>query len=82
MAALGLSCGAQASHCGGLSCCAAWAPGMRASVDVAHGLSSGGSQALECSLSSCGARAQLLHGMWALPGPGFEPMSPALEVDS
>ena len=28
--------------------------------------------------SSCGIRAQLLHGMWDLPGPGFEPMSPAL----
>ena len=25
--------------------------------------------------SSCGARAQLLHGMWDLPGPGLEPMS-------
>ena len=29
-------------------------------------------------LSSCGARAQLLHGMWDLPGPGLEPVSPAL----
>ena len=29
-------------------------------------------------LSSCGARAQLLHGMWDLPRPGLEPMSPAL----
>ena len=31
-----------------------------------------------CRLSSCGTRAQLLHGMWDLPGPGIEPMSPAL----
>ena len=37
-----------------------------------------GSWALERRLSSCGARAQLLLGMWDLPGPGLEPMSPAL----
>ena len=43
-----------------------------------HGLSSCGSQALECRLSSCGTQAQLLHGMWDLPGPGLEPVSPAL----
>ena len=29
-------------------------------------------------LSSCGLRAQLLRGMWDLPRPGLEPMSPAL----
>ena len=29
-------------------------------------------------LSSCGSRAQLLRGMWDLPGPGLEPVSPAL----
>ena len=29
-------------------------------------------------LSSCGLRAQLLHGMWDPPRPGFEPVSPAL----
>ena len=28
--------------------------------------------------SSCGTRAQLLRGTWDLPGPGLEPMSPAL----
>ena len=38
----------------------------QASVDVARGL------------SSCGVRAQLLRGMWDLPGPGLEPVSPAL----
>ena len=31
-----------------------------------------------CRLSNCGSRAQLLHGMWDLPRPGLEPMSPAL----
>ena len=45
---------------------------------MARGLSSCGSWALELRLSSCGARAQLLRGMWDLPGPGFEPVSPAL----
>ena len=29
-------------------------------------------------LSSCGSRAQLLRGMWDLPGSGREPVSPAL----
>ena len=29
-----------------------------------------------CRLSSCGSRAQLLHGMWDLPRPGLEPVSP------
>ena len=29
-------------------------------------------------LSSCGARAQLLRGMWDPPRPGLEPVSPAL----
>ena len=29
-------------------------------------------------LSSRGARAQLLHGMWDLPRPGLESVSPAL----
>ena len=73
-----LHCGAWASHCRGFSCCRAWALGVRASVVVACGLGSCGSWALEHSLSSCGTWAQLLHGMWDLPGPGLEPMSPAL----
>ena len=46
-----------AYHCGGFSCCRAQALGTRASVAVARGLSSCGSWALECRLSSCGARA-------------------------
>ena len=29
-------------------------------------------------LSSCGSRAQLLRGMWDLPRPGLEPVSPVL----
>ena len=73
-----LRCGARASHCGGFSCCGARALGTRASVVVARGLSSCGSRALEHRLSSCGALALLLRGMWDPPGPGLEPMSPVL----
>ena len=51
---------------------------MWASVVVARRLSSCGLWALECRLSSCGARALLLCGIWDLPGPGLDPMSPAL----
>ena len=31
-----------------------------------------------CRLSNCGSRAQLLRGLWDLPRPGLEPVSPAL----
>ena len=73
-----LPCGARASHCSGFSCCGARALGSRASVIVTGGLSSCGSQAVEHRLSSCGAQVSLLRSMWDLPGPGLEPMSPAL----
>ena len=36
------------------------------------------SWAVEHGLSSCGAQAQLLQGIWNFPGPGIEPLSPAL----
>ena len=39
---------------------------MRASVVVARGL------------SSCGTQALLFRGMWDLPRPGIEPASPVL----
>ena len=61
-----LRCSARASHCIGFSCCGAQAVDVWASVVVARGL------------SSCGTQAQLLRGMWDLPGPGLEPVSPAL----
>ena len=63
---------------GGLSCCRARALGAWASAAVALGLSSCGSMALEHRLSSCGSWTQLLRGMWDPPGPGLEPVSPAL----
>ena len=43
-----------------------------------HGLSCCGAQAQTRRLSNCGSRAQLLSGMWDLPRPGLEPVSPAL----
>ena len=37
-----------------------------------------GARALEHRLSSRGAQAQSLRGMWDPPGPGLKPVSPAL----
>ena len=65
-----LCCSTRACPCGAFSCCGAWA--LRRA-----GLSSCGSQALVCGLSGYGTWAWLLGGMWALPGPGIEPVSPA-----
>ena len=78
LAAVGLHYGVQASHCGGFSCCRTRALGTRASVVVARRLSSCGWRALERRLGSCGASASLLRGMWDLPPPGLEPLSPTL----
>ena len=64
------SCGAQASHCGGFSCCR--------TQSRACGLSSWGSPALEHRLNRCRTHDKLLLSMWHLPGSGIEPMSPAL----
>ena len=63
------SCGA--SHCSDLSCCRAWALGHA-------GFSSCSSWALQHWLHSCGTQAQLLRGIWDLPGSGIKPASPAL----
>ena len=51
-------------------------------MTVACGLSSCGSPLIEHRLNSCGTQALLLRGMWDLPGPGIEPVSPALAMDS
>ena len=73
-----LRCGVWASYCGGFSCCGAQALGAQASVVAARRLSSCTSWALERRLSSCGTRASLLRGMWDLPRPGIESVSPEL----
>ena len=41
-------------------------------------LSIAASPVAERRLSNCGSRSQLLRGMWDLPRPGLEPVSPAL----
>ena len=46
-------------------------PTIAASLVVEHRLQT-------CRLSNCGSRAQPLHGMWNLPRPGPEPLTPAL----
>ena len=50
----------------------------QASVVAVRRLSSCGLWALEHRLSSCSTRAQLLHGVCDLPGPGIEAVFPAL----
>ena len=55
-----------------------WPLPLRSIGSRCTGFSSCGSQALEHRLSSFGAQAQLLRGMWDPPGPGPEPVSPAL----
>ena len=80
---LAASGGYSSLRCAGLSLqwlLLLWSTGSRhmGSVVVARGLSSCGSWALERRLSSCGSQAQLLCSTWDLPGPGLEPMSPAL----
>ena len=71
LAALGLCCCARAF----LQLRQAWAT-LCCSSRASHcgGFSCCGARALEPRLSSCGARAQLLHGMWDLPGLGLEPV--------
>ena len=57
-----------------------WSTGSRRAGFSSCGmwLRSCGSRALERRLSSCGARAYLFRGMWDLPEPVLEPVSPAL----
>ena len=55
-----------------------WLLLLRSTGSRRMGFSSCGVRALERRLSSCGAWASLLRGMWDLPGSGLEPMSPAL----
>ena len=62
------------------SCYGAQALGTWASIVAMHGLSNCDLQTLE--LAGSRVWAQLLHGMWTLPGPGMEPVSPTLAGDS
>ena len=76
LTALGLCCCVQDfSSCGErglLSSCGVWA-------SHSSGFSSCRAQALgHTGFSSCGRQALLPHGMWNLPGPRIELVSPAL----
>ena len=80
LAVLGLRCSVGFSLIAGRGACPLVAV-HRLLIAVAslvqHGLlgagfSNCGSWALEHRLNSCGAWAQLLSGMWDLPGPGIE----------
>ena len=53
--------------------------GAQASVVAVFGLSNCGFQAIEHRLNSYGTWAQLLPGIWDLPGSGIKPVSSALE---
>ena len=69
-------CVGSSLQCAG---CSLWWLLLLRSTGSRHvGFGSCGSRALECRLSSYGARAQLFHSMWDLLGPGLEPVFPAL----
>ena len=87
LAALGLHCCSWAfSSCGGWGLLFIAVSGLLIAVASfvvehrlqAHGLSTCGSRALVHRLSTCGTWAQLFRSMWDLPGPGLEPVTPAL----
>ena len=71
-------CGGWASRCSGISCYGAQALGPWSSGVAARGLICCSLQAPELWFNSCGAWAQSLCGLWDLPGPDIEPVSPAL----
>ena len=81
VAARGLSLVAASGGYSSLRCAGfslRWLLLLRSTGSRRVGFSSCGSRALECRRSSCGSRAQLLRGMWDLPGRGLESVSPAL----
>ena len=62
------------------SSCGKWGPlfiAVRGPLTIAASLVAGHRLQMR-RLSNCGSRAQLLRGMWDPPGPGLEPVSPAL----
>ena len=75
MAVLGLRCCARA-----FSSCGKWGPlfiAVRGPPTIVTSLVA--EHRLQTRrLSNCGSQTQSLHGMWDLPRPGLEPVSPAL----
>ena len=74
--ALGAQASVAVAH--SFSSCDLPALGRVGFIVVALQLICWGWWALEPGLSSLGPQTQLLHGMWNLPKPGIEPMTPAL----
>ena len=74
------TCGVWVFHCSDLSLLRAEhkLQSVQASVVEARGISSCDARIPEHRLNSCDTWAQLLCSIWDLPGPGIEPMSPAL----
>ena len=62
------------------SSCGKWGATLHRGSRASHyrGLSCAEHRLQMRRLSSRGSRAQLLRGMWDLPKPGLEPVSPAL----
>ena len=79
---LGLHCCARAlSSCGERELLLVAVHGLLTAVAspiAEHRLGTWASVVVALGLSSCGARAKLLRGMWDLPGPGLELVSSAL----
>ena len=67
----GSRCASLSSLAHGFRSCSLWALGYM-------GFSSYGMWALKQGLSRCGSWCQLLSGVWNLPRPGIEPVSPVL----
>ena len=78
VAARGLSLVAGREGAGYSSLCVGfslwWLLLLQSTGSRPKGFSSCGTRPLERRLSSCGAGAQLLRGMWDLPGPGLKPV--------
>ena len=80
-AACGLSLAAVSEGYSSLQCegfSLQWLLLLRSTGSRRAGFSTCSTGALDCRLSSCGARAQLLRSMWDLPRLGIEPTSPVL----
>ena len=81
VAARGLSVVAASGGYSSLRCAGfslRWLLLLRSMDSRCASFSSCGTRAVEHRLSSCGAQAYLLCGMWYLPGPGLKPVFPAL----
>ena len=73
------SCGAQASHCSGCSCCRARPLVMQVSVSCCMGAQHLQLWVLDCRFSSCGTWAQLSQSMWYLPRQGNKSVFPVFQ---